>query len=293
MKVVITPDDKYIRQINYAALVYDGESKGLLAAIHQNSEMTSDCTIDRPSFRPFGLVESGNTIYIASNDRIGMFDSKTFQFKGLVPHRALPNTHQLAVYEDNLLVCNTANNTISFINGDSHKYFNILTGEFESRVEVESSESHDTAHINSLLVDGDTLYVCCHNLGRENSEVLSVDLKTMKVKSLFRAGMCNHGVAFLDGVIYSLSTAGSCMIAFDIESKTVSEVNLPSNKDIHFLRGLRVYEGELYFGRSNRFSPNPIASQCSLFKFDPRSGLSKHFMTIGDALTIADFDIIG
>jgi hypothetical protein len=58
-------------------------------------------TKGRASFCPFGITKDENIIYVASHLKIGMFDSKTYEYIGLVEGVSCNlNTHQILVDGD-------------------------------------------------------------------------------------------------------------------------------------------------------------------------------------------------
>ena len=66
----------------------------------------------RPLFRPFGITTDDKFIYLASNDRIGMFNKSTFGFVKLLDIPAFINTHQIIKHDNFLFICHTAINCI-------------------------------------------------------------------------------------------------------------------------------------------------------------------------------------
>jgi hypothetical protein len=95
-RIIITPDDAGYRSESSTALGYDLDTKELIFSLPKNSELISDenkC-IGRSPFRPFGISADSSKLYIASNDKIGMYDLLSFEFRLLF--RWLLNFHKIS-----------------------------------------------------------------------------------------------------------------------------------------------------------------------------------------------------
>ena len=110
-KLIITTNssDFIVFDINSKSIVHRQEKTIGLDATHLEGQ-------GRPTFRPFGITSDENSIYIASNDRLGKFNKTTYEFESLVEVPLYCNTHQILKDKDILYTCNTSVDTIGIYN---------------------------------------------------------------------------------------------------------------------------------------------------------------------------------
>lgn len=244
----------------------------------------------RPLFRPFGISTDKNFIYLASNDKIGLFDKNSYEFVKILNIPAFVNTHQVLIHNNLLFVCHTAINCIGIhnLNTNQNKFLKLPSGEFIEVLPVVSDVyEHDTVHVNSLHIYGNKLFFCLHYRGQKKSRYGYFDLESENVNFLFDAGMCSHNIVIRDNLLFSVSTMHGNLIQYDLESKKISEYNLADPKKV-FLRGLEIYgDGLIYCGsRSYTHGSNEINPYLGFF--DLKNKTSHQYWDLKEPKYITD-----
>ena len=219
IKLIITPDDAAYKTKHYSFLVYDLENKQLVYKKEKTDEL--DClhleNQGRHTFRPFGIECDDNYIYIASNDRLGVFNKSTFEFISLIDVPLYINTHQILINNDTLYSCNTAVDSIGIYN-QQNKQFNLISFELDDCLPApQTAESHDKKHVNSLCAYDGKIYFCLHNLNKSYSKFGYFDETTFECKIIANAGFSAHGIKIINNVLYSLSSLTGDIIEIEIK----------------------------------------------------------------------------
>lgn len=211
----------------------------------------------RPLFRPFGISTDDKFIYLASNDRIGMFNKYTFDFVKLLDIPAVINTHQILKHENFLFICHTAVNCIGIhdLETTTNKFIKMPEGKLVTNIpdNITDVNEYDTVHVNSLFLEGNKLYFCLHYRAQRKSRFGFIDLNSYKVNYLFDAGINCHNIQIYGDTLYSLSTKQGNLIEYDLYNNHLAEYNL-ADPNIVFLRGLEKYNDGLIFCGSKLYT---------------------------------------
>lgn len=217
----------------------------------------------RARFRPFGIAQSENHIFISSNGNIVKFNNKTLEPIELVCNTGVINTHQIAYYQGFLYRTNTSNDTISKINLNSleETHFSFKTMSIIDKIDKPINYSdNDNHHINSLLIHEDQIYVMAHNNNVKKSEVFRLTLDFKEIHSVAKLGRCHHDIIIDNGLLYSLDTSRGSLIILNLISgnqDTYTLVGLDVNERPNmFLRGMALINDKLEIIASVDFISN-------------------------------------
>ena len=296
--IVITPDDDGYDTNSPTFLVYDSVSKELVHRCEKLPILDCAYVVGRPTFRPFGITSDSKYLYVASHNKLGMFNKQTYQFIDLVdvPVPLFVNTHEIAACYGLLYVANTANDTIGIhdIEKQYSMFLNVNTFKMSTEVDTPTDVvSHDGAHVNALCVTEDRVYFSLHNLGKRASQLGYINLDTWGVEIVAEAGLCTHGVRVLNGKLYSLSTGTGEIIEVDLATKAAAQYKVV-NPTKTFLRGLDVLDGAIIFGGSNTYSDERTIymNNCFIAQFDSETKKSTVLMNIAAANIMADMKVL-
>jgi hypothetical protein len=296
--IIITPDDTAYKSESFTAFGYNLDTKELIFSLSKNLELISDekkC-IGRSPFRPFGLTVNDSILYVASNDKIGMYDLASLQFQGTVDLPLYVNTHQILNSKGTLYTTNTSNDTIGIhdLSNNVSKFFSVRDLLIHSKVSAPwSAYSHDLFHVNSLYQHDDKIYFCLHNRGVSESSFWYFDTNTFESALVYKAGLCAHGIIVVDNIIYSLSSATGEVIVYDIKDQTLRMIPfVDPNKT--FLRGIGLYNNKLVIGCSNNHKSNKIIynNNCYISLMDLTSFEIYKYMMLPDLFVISDILIV-
>ena len=152
----------------------------------------------RKTFRPFGIYEDEEFVYIASNDRLGKFSRDDYDFKGLVKNVPLfINTHQILKHNGVWFTANSSNDSITISNEKTVSFFDVSAKRLVSKVSTPLNANElDDHHINSVSIINENLYVLAHNNGR--SDIYVLDIQTLAIKEIIQTpAKCAHGLEHL------------------------------------------------------------------------------------------------
>ena len=224
----------------------------------------------RGTYRPFGIAQDNNSIYIASNDRLGQFDKNTFEFIKLIDYPLWINTHQVLYDAPNetFYTCNTAIDTIGIYHPDYQKqlsinYMNVVEQKFKPR----HADELDSRHVNTLFDAGDRIYFVRHNRNIMPSDIGYFDKGTLELHTLISIGKCCHGIQIIENVLYTLSTATGELLRIDLNTLNVEKFKLV-DPNVTFLRGLDYKDGNLVVGCSVNFKSNTEDKSCYIIVID-------------------------
>jgi len=273
MKILITPDQVANTEKCPTLFAFDTENKTISEVVAYNPEL--DCTwldnCGRNTFRPFGIAQDEQFIYVSSNERIGCFDKNNLGFSGVLDGAvAFVNTHQIYCSDNKLYITNSGNDSLGIydFNLESMQYYDFNTFSLKDSVQrPENANDLDKLHINSVWVNNKIVYVVAHRLGAGMSSIFLFDQNTFELLWRVEAGYCTHNVLIHNGVLYSLSTDTGDLVAVDLETSKKITHTIVNPRD-KFLRGLCIVEDTLYIGASMNFH-NPAATRsCEIIEFD-------------------------
>jgi outer membrane protein assembly factor BamB len=273
MKILITPDLVSYAEKGPTLFEFDTETKTTSEILAYKPEL--DCTwldnCGRRTFRPFGIAQDENFIYVASNEHIGRFDKNTLEFAGLLEGAtAFMNTHQLYISDNKMYIANSGNDSLGIYDFSlkSTQYYDFNTFSLQDSVQRPKDVVEiDKLHINSVWVNNKIVYVVAHRLGAGMSSIFLFDQDTFELLWRVEAGYCSHNVLVHDGVLYTLSTDSGDLVAINLETSKKLTYTLVDTTH-KFLRGLCLVGDSLYIGASMNFHvPHAIRSG-EIIEFD-------------------------
>lgn len=222
-------------------------------------ELTSDIDVhSRPNFNPHGITYDDNDVYIASHEKIGIFDRYSFEYKGNLSVKSFVNTHQILKHGNLLFVTNTCNDSISIIDllTKEHEYIDVRNlCVTDTCIETEEVREHDKHHVNSLCVDNNRLYFCLHNGPlKKPSSFYYYDLINKNFVHIIDAGEECHDIVILGDMLYTNSSGTRQLLKIDMIEKSIQSFDIMNIPNDNWLRGLVKYGNKLLVGESN-FTP--------------------------------------
>lgn len=296
--IVITPDDDGYTASNPTFLVYDTESKELVHTSPKQIELNSEelAGQGRPTFRPFGISSDEKFLYVASHNRLGVFDKKDYGFVSLIDVPLFINTHETVMHDGVMYVANTSNDTIGIydLKNQHNVFFDVNTFTCSDTAPTPHHvESHDGSHVNSLCYHDAKIYFCLHNLNKRTSQLGRFDVNTFQAEIIAEAGYCAHGVQVLSGKLYSLSTGTGEVIEVDMQTREVRLYKVVDSTKT-FLRGLDILDGAIVFGGSNTYSEERTIymNNCFVAEFDTATKQTEVLINVKDAYIISDMKVL-
>jgi DNA-binding beta-propeller fold protein YncE len=265
-RLIITADKHNIDPRSYAFFIFDLELNKVIAKANYTEMLSTDLpdNAGRKSFRPFGIAQSENHIFISSNGNIVKFNNKTLEPIELVCSTGVINTHQIAYYQGCLYRTNTSNDTISKINLNSleETHFSFKNMSIIDKIDKPRNYSdNDNNHINSLLIHEDKIYVMAHNNNVRDSEVFRLSLDFKEIHYVAKLGRCHHEIIIHNGLLYSLDTTNGALIILNLSSGNQDKYILAEEKNgkpYMFLRGMALFDDKLEIIGSLDFISNNI-----------------------------------
>jgi hypothetical protein len=222
-KLIVTSDKHNLGPEQYSFLIFDLETNGVVGKAPYTKLLDADIPINagREPFRPFGITQSEDHIFISSNSNIARFDNKTLEPIDLVSDTGVINTHQIAYYQGYLYRTNTSNDTITRIDLNTLEeiHFSFKTMSMIDKIDKPNNHRENNSyHINSLLVYQDHIYFIAHNNNIRNSYLFKLTLDFKAAKHIASLERSHHEIVIHDGFLYSLATATGKLIRLDLDS---------------------------------------------------------------------------
>lgn len=285
MKLLITSDYKTFT-------VYDLLTRQLIHDKDKIEELNCPNLVGslRPTFRPFGITIDED-IYIASNEKIGVFDKHSYNFKYTLDLPLFVNTHQILKIGDILYVCNTSINCMGIYNlkTKENKFLDLIKMKIVDSVsKPTNAHSHDLIHFNAMCEYKGKIVFCLHNLGVKNSEYYFYDPLTDKVEFIIAAGFCGHNIKIKDNFLYSLSSQKGQLIRVNLENKMTQYKFLIDPTNV-FLRGIDWYNNDLLIAYSS--NRKNINKNGSIYKFNTFNTRCERFIELQDIPYINDIAV--
>lgn len=241
MQTIVTSINHKLDKNKYSFLIFDTEANKVVNTVPYLTELDPDLNLTtvKNYFLPWGIAQGNGLIYIASNHTICSFDKETFEFKEVISNTGAIATHQIVYSNGYIYRADTSNDIVSRIdlNTKEEIYFSFktrsLTNEF---VIPDGDDSLDDRHLNSITVDGDSIYVLAHNRNMTESEVFILNSDMTSVKSLSSLDFICHEIIISDGYLYSLGTSSGTLVKLNIETLTLEKIVITNSDDL-FLRG--------------------------------------------------------
>jgi len=253
-KLIITVDKHNLGSDLHPFYIFDLELNKVIAQSNLTKMLFDQVpqNAGRPGFRPFGIAQSENSIFIASNGNIVRFNNKTFEPIDLVCNTGVINTHQIAYCQGYLYRTNTSNDTISRINLNSLEETHFSFKDMSIIDSLDKPINHsdnDNHHINSILIHEDQIYVMAHNNNVEKSEVFRLTLDFKEIHSVAKLGKCHHEIIIDNGLLYSLDTSRGELIILNLSSGSQERYTLVGRDAMGrpdmFLRGMVLINDKL------------------------------------------------
>jgi hypothetical protein len=252
-KVILTCDRHLLGSNEYSFLILDLEKNQVVDAGPHTDLLQAkiDAGSRRIPFRPFGITQSEDKIFIASNQNIASFDKDTLEPIELVSDSGVPNTHQILYRDGYIYRTNTANDTISRIDitDNTEIHFSFKQMDRVSQIEKIGAVESDNHHINSLLIHDESLYVILHNMSVTNSELFKISLDFSSYESIAKLGYSHHEIVIVGRALYSLASATGDLLELDLDTLEIKAYHLA---DEMFLRGMVLVDNKLEIFASRR-----------------------------------------
>lgn len=260
--LIITPEDSDF-------IILDLDSESIIHKQGPTKELICDHLqgMHRHPFRPFGIAEDTDSIYVVSNDRLGKFNKTTYAFEKLIDVPLWINTHQILKDGEKLYTCNTAIDTIGIYGIERQQLSVNYMTLIEQKIQPRYAEELDSRHVNTLYDAGDKIYFIRHNLNIVMSDIGCFDKLTLEPKILLSVGRCCHGIRMIGSMLYTLSTETGELISINLETQDIQKYKIVDQKTT-FLRGLEYVDGKLIIGCSVNFKTNTLDKSCYLIVAD-------------------------
>ena len=287
-RILITTDD-------HDFVIFDLETETLTHKQGPTEELVCTHLLGqhRHPFRPFGIAEDQDSIFIASNDRLGKFNKTTFEFEKLIDVPLWINTHQVIKVENVIYACNTAIDTIGIYDLDTKEnkqlslnYMNVI----EQTLKPRYAEELDSRHINSVYDGGDRVWFVRHNGGIIPSDIGFFDKQTLRPQILLSIGNSCHGIRIVDKTLYTLSTKTGELLSIDLNTLAVEKFKLV-DPEVTFLRGLDYFDEKLVIGCSVNFKSKCSNPNSYIIVIDMKTIAYKNYI-LDDIKIINDLKII-
>jgi hypothetical protein len=240
----------------YSFFILDHDTNKIIKAIPHTPDLDPIIydTVDiKLILRPFGIAQGMGKIFIASNQRIVSFDAKTFDQIEVVSSSGVPNTHQIAYYDECLYRTNTSNDSITKIDLNSleetHYCFKTM-GQVDS-LTMPVTDAEDTMHFNSITIYDELVYTLAHNRN-STSKIYVMDLGlTTVIDTIDLPGKQFHEIVFHDGYIYTLGSPDGTLVKISLHTK-IADTRRIMDPSKYFLRGAFIKDNSLIaFGNKN------------------------------------------
>jgi len=224
-------------------------------SIYKNGKI-KDLFLKENNKRIYGLTWDENIIYSLHHEpktnaeHIHMFCKKSLKHLGIlnIPIK-ISGGHQIFYYKNLLYVVNTDKNLVSIVNPKNKK----LVRNIKWRG---NSTKH---HINSIWCDGKKLYVCEHNGGRANDNIMpsciqSLDMDFKNLHLYKNIGKHTHNIYIEDGCFIVCSSIDSKIVRYDIKTqKAILRKPISAlNNNAWYVRGLARTSDKWIVGLSYR-----------------------------------------
>lgn len=255
MKLILT-----VNHIDHAFALYDPESEVVEFQPYVDElEDQRALEMDKNPMRPYGITTDDKHIYLASHRRIGQFDKRTLEYKGLHPIETDINTHQLTFFRGKLVVANTHNHGLSICSNGVTAFFDIISDRFviePDRPDIKQNDGSNyfglTVHVNSLTVYDDHLYVSIRSV-ITNTGVIKVYDRNFTLVDTIRLNIVKmHNLHVDEHHIYTLCSSKHVIYKVDRTKQKFTMVDRRCQSikldlpDTYYLRGMQYHDGKLY-----------------------------------------------
>lgn len=275
-QVVFTADRYFFGDETFTFFVYDVDEQKI---VHKQGkidelEFTDFKLADRPSFRPYGISQNKDRLYVVCHAKVAMFDKNDFSYLGCVEGaRAFVNTHQILKTDDRLYICNTSCDSLGIFEDGAMRYWSFKTHELLDAIDAPTDvNSQDRLHVNSVHEQGDDLFLLFTDKNRKlGGAIVCLDKNTFERKYLIEAGNKLHNITIIGESLYTLSTGTGELIECDLKTREFEIYPLAVPDEI-YLRGMVNLDGNLLISHSRNFksSANLGFSYLKLFNTEEK-----------------------
>lgn len=252
-KVILTCDEHLLGPNKYSFLILDLEKNQVVDSGPYTDLLQAKIDIGsrRMSFRPFGITQSEDKIFIASNQNIASFNKNTLEPIELVSNSGVPNTHQISYRDGYIYRTNTTNDTISRIDitDNTEIHFSFKQMARISQIEKIGAVESDDHHVNSLLIHDESLYVILHNNSATNSKLFKISLDFSSYEVIAKLGYSHHEIVIVGRALYSLASGSGDLLELNLDTLEIKAYHLA---DDLFLRGMVLVDNKLEIFASQR-----------------------------------------
>ena len=271
MKLIITTEHPEFSFCN----VNITELGQLLVSFRYRDEKLVDKSVEgmgKDSFRPFGITQDTNRIFIASHGKIVSFKkTKVLHLSKEILSDWFPNTHQILYDEGHLYLTGTSVNCIAKFNLETKEidYFDTLNLVKTKRPNdpLDFTPKYDITHTNSLLINGSSLWFLNHNRRMSPSKIVEIDKNDFTPLNVYEDGFDAHNLVFHNNFIYYLSTAEKLLKSLNLVTREIKTLQYFDGS--FFLRGLCMKENILYIGVTYTGETKDRTKQlCYIYTYD-------------------------
>lgn len=234
MRLLATPSSS-----KYSFVLIDVSDGSVKKTPSDPREKDLGASNSRPPHRPFGLTWDSDWIYVANRRNLCVYNER-LSFVDKVERVFDDNTHQLTVSGDYLIAAMTSMDAVCFYQKSNGKcfYFSLRVFDFVKYLPSVKKERH---HVNNVVAHRDFVYVNLHNRGIGKSQVLVLDMKSMKMTDVIsHDAVCSHGLSIEPGDYGTVDTGGTQ----DLVSRDNRVAFCPNPKS--FCRGLAGSGGDFF-----------------------------------------------
>ena len=269
--LIITTDNT-----NHSFLLFNLKSNSL-TKIKKEKQLNDSRAIGsgRNTFRPFGITQNKNDLFIASHGIVGSFQQKNawnterLVFDKIILRDHYINTHQILYDSGHLyLTGSSVDCIVKFnLNSKEKKYFDTKNLKLiEPPENPKDVYEADITHVNSLYVYGSSLFFVNHYRG-DKSQIVEINKEDFTVKNTFEnIGIDCHNLIIKDNFIYFLSTGECALKQINLKNKEQKIIHMFSSW--FFMRGLCRIDDNLFIAASNMNVKNRSLQSTSLFQYN-------------------------
>lgn len=289
-KILFTADRYNFDRERFTFFVYDLDDREIVYKKEKINDL--ECPEfklrRRPTFRPYGISQDQEHLYIASHSAIGIFDKKSYEYLGLEDRtKSFFNTHQILKTKDRLYICNASCDSLGILENSVMTQLDLNKFEIiDANIAPPELNPKDVIHPNSVLEHNGTIFVLLTHMtkGRYGT-IVNIDRETFKVNYTYDVGNKLHDIVILNNKMYILSTGSGELIEFDLESHDITLHKLAEFEEF-YLRGMVELEGNLLISFSRHFTKSPIRgySYFKIFDVDEKLVTSNHIINKIDVI---------
>lgn len=213
-------------------------------------------TKHKSPFYTFGIAMNDENLYVSSHAKIGIFNSKNYDYIGLVEGLSCGLiTHQILLYDNLLYISNTSNDSLGIFDLETNKNkYVLLKSDISDGFDVvdkvefpDNFDEIDNLHFNALCKYGDSIFVLLSMKGKGSSKVIELSSKDYQPINLIdNFGNFNHDLLVTGDKIYSISSNTGEFVEYDRNSNTFQRYSITPYPNDWWARGFKKIENSMY-----------------------------------------------